>query len=514
MSTARKAGHAAGALFLRKCWTSIINIGVIAYLARTLPLEEIGVVGVCATILSLIQILAVSGISEYVIFFQGSEDARRDVTNSAFWLNLFAAVAVVIVSVILAPSIADQFDDHPSMGPALLVLLAGFFASTISSIPKALYRKEINYGPLVFMETIQETAVAIGKVFLAWQGFGVFSLVLPPAIISPIIAGMFLWKSPLRLKNSFDIHHWKAIFSYTRHIIGARILTRAANEGDNIIVAKVLGLQAAGVYALAYRMANILFLSLMPVVVDVSMPVFARISADRRRLFLRYATMLSLIMFVMFPVMLLLFVNANELAEIIYGKIKIGEYLSIEEFGMLVQVLMISVFGRCISSPTGGLFNATGKPHIGLCFVCVFTPLFLGTLYFTSGFGLMVAASTVAIFFTVGQAIQVWLASSKVFEMPLRKTVSRVLPYLIPSTVAAAIALVSRNFVRTENLFVHVILVSTIFSVCYGILFRLLASRELFRIVQTLQAIHPRLGSVAKKLSWPHSGALARLKKA
>lgn len=514
MSTARKAGHAAGALFLRKCWTSIVNLGVIAYLARTLTLAEFGIVGICATILSLIQILAVSGISEYVIFFQGSDDERRDVTNSAFWLNLFAALTVVLVSIGLSPFIASQLDDHPSVGPVIMIMLAGFFASMVASIPKALYRKEINYGPLVFLETIQQTAVSFGQVLLAWQGFGVFSLVLPTAIVSPVIAVLFLWKSPLCLKSRLGVHHWKAILSYTRHIVGARILTRFANEGDNLVVGKVLGLQAAGVYVLAYKMANILFLSLMPVVIDVSMPVFASISANRRRLFIRYSTMLSLIMFVMFPVMLLLFVNVKEVAEIIYSKGRIEEVLTIGEFALLVQILMISVLGRCISSPTGGLFNATGKPHLALGFVCVFTPLFIGTLYFTSGFGLMAAALTVAVFFTVGQLVQVGLASAKVFKMPMKKVVFRTWPYLLPASIAVAIALASREFLKTENLVAHIVAVSCVFILSYSILFRTLASREVFRIVQTFQAIHPRLGAFAKILSWPHSGALARLSKA
>ena len=485
-------------LFLRKCWTSIVNLLVIAYLARTLSLEAFGIVPVCTTILSVIQILAVSGISEYVIFYNGRKEDRDEVINAAFWLNLVASLGVVAVCIPLAPAIANHHED-PVMGPVILVMLGGFFSSMVASIPKALYRKEINYGPLVALETVQQTTVCIGQVVLAWQGFGVFSLVLPTAIVNPFIALIFLWKSPLKLRGGMGFRHWSRIFAYTRHIIVARLLTRLGNEGDNLIVANVLGLADAGRYNLAYRMANILFLSLTPVVVDVSMPVFARISEDRRRLFVHYVKMLSLIMFVMFPVLLIVYVNASEISMLIYEK----------DLGLLVQILMISVLGRCISSPTGGLFNATGKPQIALRFVSVFAPSFLGTLYFTSRFGLIEAAMTVAGFFTVGQIVQTWLASRFVFDMPLGRIMSRIWPYALPSALAGAITLAARMFVTTDDLILHTLIVSTIFGACYVVLFRWLAAKEVVRITRLFEAIHPKLGNAARILSWPRAGKLA-----
>ena len=265
------------------------------------------------------------------------------------------------------------------------------------------------------------------------------------------------------------------------------------------MIAKVLGPQALGLYSLAYRMANILFLSLMPVVVDVSMPVFARICGDKRRLFLAYVKMLSLISFVMFPVLLLLFVNAQELAPLIYG----DKNADFAQIGMLAQIMMISVLGRCISSPTGGLFNAVGKPQIPLWFTSVFTPLFLGTLYVTSGYGIHVAAWTVAVFFTAGQVVQTWLASRLIFNYPVSRVLFRVWPYALPAGVAAGIAMIARASIPFENAITHIVAVSTIFSLSYAVLFRLFSPKEVARIGELLQSIHPKLGQAARWMTWP-----------
>lgn len=498
MSIARKAGRAAGALFLRKCWTSLVSLGVIAYLASVLSKEEFGVVAFSSTILAVIQILAVSGISEYVVFFNGTENERAEVANAAFWLNLAASLGVVMVGAALAPAIARYFG-QPVIGPVILVMLGGFFASMIASIPKALYRKDINYAPLVALETVQQTVVSIGQVLLAWQGWGVFSLVVPPTVVGSMIAAVFLWRSPLALTRGSGVHLWPSILRYSKHIVGARLLTRFANEGDNLVIGAVLGLSALGRYHLAYRMANILFLSLMPVVIDVSMPVFANIANERRRLFVRYVRMLSLIMFVMFPLLLMLFVNAREISLVIYH----------EDLGLLVQVLMISVLGRCISSPTGGLFNATGKPYVSLWFVCIFTPLFLGTLYLTCSQGLLVAASTVAAFFTVGQVVQTWLASRFVFRMPLGRILTRIWPYALPAGTASGLALFARTLVTSESLILHIVTISTVFLASYAVLFRTLAGKEVGRIIRLFGSIHPNLGQIARLLSWPDTTRFA-----
>jgi len=260
MSVAKKAGYAAAALFLRKCWTSVLSLTVVAYLVSTLGTEAYGILAIASVILSLIQVLAVSGVSEFVIFSRGTSEDQAEAENAAFWFNAFGSLVVVVVGCLVAPLVAIFYDD-PRYTTILWIMLAGFFGSMIGSIPKALYRKKIDYGPLVAVETIQLTTVSLGQVVLAWQGFGIYSLVLPSAVVAPIVAWIFIKRSPLRLLNTFGVHRWPSIFSYTKHIIGSRVLTRLANEGDYLVLGAALEKSAVGLYSLAYRMSSILFLS-------------------------------------------------------------------------------------------------------------------------------------------------------------------------------------------------------------------------------------------------------------
>ena len=491
MSVARKAGFAVATLFLRKCWSSLLNLGVIAYLASTLEWESFGLVAMCATSLALIQIMAVSGISEFVIFYNEKKADYRDALNAAFWLNFFVSIVVILAALLALPVITMLVngEHEKDIAPLVLLLLVSIFCSIVASIPRALFRKAINYGPMVAIETVQLTLVSIGQVTCAWKGLGVYSLVLPSAVVGPFIAIFYLRSAPKFLTRGFGLNRWREIFRYTKHIIGARLLTRFANEGDNLIIGAVLGMGKLGAYHLAYKMANIVFLSLMPVVADISLPVLAKSSDQRRRLFVRYSKMISLIAFTIIPILMLVIVNAGDLSNLIYGK----------DLALLVQILTISVIGRCISSPTGGLFNATGRPHIPLGFVCIFTPLFLGLLWLTARYGLVAAAGTVAICFTIGQLIQTWLASRYVFDRPLKSILINVQPYLAPTIIAGAFAIIVGTLLDGQTKFerlARVILVSGLFLAAYWFLLVTFSTKALCRMEKLFYSIHPKLGNL------------------
>ena len=492
MSVARKAGWAAGLLFLRKCWFSVLSIFVFAYLASTLEREAFGVVGIASVILSIIQILGVSGVCEYVIMIKKEAADRRYLENAAFWFNATAALLVVVAGCCVAPFVANYYED-PQLIPVILIMLSSFLASMISSIPKALYRKEINYGPLVAVETIQQTVVVLGQLVLAWKGFGVFSLVLPGAVVGPVVTIIFLKISPLRIGRQLGYERWSAIFSFTKHIVGSRLMARIANEGDYLVIGAVLNTAAVGTYYLAYRMANILFLSLVPVVVDVSLPVFCDLSEKRKELYVRYTKMLSLIMFVMFPLMALLFVNAKPLSIFLYAS----------DVSFLVQILVLSVIVRCVSSPSGGLFTVIGRPEILLYFVLVFTPIYLGSLAITAKHGLEYACMTVALCFMIGQIIQLAMVARIVFSIGVTKILAQIFSFLIPTLISMAFGLASLKFVEYESLvweFIHGLIAVT---TSYYLSFRLISRVQIDRIIPLLKTINPKMAIIEPILTWP-----------
>ncbi len=382
MSLAQKAGKAGLLLFARKIWGGLVNIGVMAYLARTLNKEDFGLVAISGVLIGFIQVFALSGIGEYVVFYQGKKD-EKEVVNAAFWLNLILTIAVACIVLIAAPFWARSYDDARILN-LIWLLLIGFVFSSLSTMPNALFRKELNYAPMIKVQTIFGTLSQLSQVLFAWLGFGVYALALPNAIITPLLAITLFWVSGFRPDRNFGKKYWRQIFAYTKNVIGARVLGKFANEGDTLLIGKVLGMEALGVYDIAFKLANLINGQLVPIITNVSLPVFAKNQSDLivvREHFFKMIRLLSLLL----PLFLGLILFAPEIVRMLYGA-------KWEVAIMPLQILTGFSLVRSLGSPASGLYNALGKPYIGFYFTLAFTPVFLSVIYFTATWGGLIAA--------------------------------------------------------------------------------------------------------------------------
>ena len=85
MSIGEKVFSSAFLLLIRKIWSNVINLGVMAFLARILSKEDFGILAISSVFLGLINTAATSGISEYVVYYRGND--KNEKVNAAFWLR-------------------------------------------------------------------------------------------------------------------------------------------------------------------------------------------------------------------------------------------------------------------------------------------------------------------------------------------------------------------------------------------------------------------------------------------
>lgn len=367
MSLAKKAGQAGSLMLFRKVWGALVSFIVMAYLARTLNKEDFGIVAISGVLIAFIQVFAISGISEFVIFYKGEDEKK--LINSAFWLNFFASVIITIVVLIAAPFWANYYKDS-RITNIVYLLVFGFFMNMQAAIPTAIFRKNLDYKPLIFIQTVFGTASNLSQVAFAYLGFGVYSLALPNLIIMPFMSGILIWKSGFRPDYSLVTSRWREIFDYTKHVIGQRVLGKFVNEGDTFLVGKFYGMAQLGVYNIAFQFSNMFTGHFLPIITNVTMPVFAKNNHDIDTVRYHFRKMIGLISFITLPIIGAMMVGAEFLITTIYGDKWADAVLPF-------QLLSVYVFFRVISSPTSNLFNALGKPKIGFNFSIVFSPVFL-----------------------------------------------------------------------------------------------------------------------------------------
>jgi O-antigen/teichoic acid export membrane protein len=379
MSLGRKAFSGAALLFLRKVWANLINVLVIAYLARVLSKEDFGLLAISSVLISLINTVGTSGISEYIIYYD--EEDRNEVVNAAFWLNLLLTCIIVLSVILIAPYWSSFYQD-PKIYSLLLLLLVSFFFEMSSMIPKSLLRKELDYKTLVFYGGISQTSISVGKVICAYSGLGVYSLVVPQSFLSPVLMIAFYLKTRWRPDLDFGFKYYRPIMNYSKHLIGGRLLTKFVNEGDNLIVGKFIGLDGLGVYTLAFQLANLVTTNVIFLVNDIVLPVLSKVKRDLNRLRMVYLKMIQLLSLISFPLICVLALVAEPIVMIIYGS-KWSEAI------LPFQILSFFALGRSLSSPSSSLFSAVGKPKLGLLFTVIVAPIFLLSVWVGSHYGVI-----------------------------------------------------------------------------------------------------------------------------
>ena len=478
MTIARKAGEAGILMLFRKGWGALVTFGVMAYLARVLDKADFGLLAISGTLIAIIETVALSGIGEYVIFYHDKDEKK--VTNSAFWLNLLLTVAVCAAVLIAAPLWASFYKDE-RINRIIWLLLVGFFFNMLSSIPVALFRKTLDYRPLVLIQTIFGTISQLSQVAFALLGFGVYSLALPHAVIVPVMSVVLIYKSGFRPSLNMNREHWGRIFGYTKHVIGSRVLGKFVNEGDTLIVGKFLGMELLGVYNLAFRFAHLFFAHFLPIITNVTMPVFSQTRDNLTRLRGIFTRSLKLIAFVTIPVISFQILFAEPLINLIYGP-------KWNDAVIPFQILSLFVLFKSVGSPASGLYNATGKPQIGFYFSLIFAPVFLGSILFSSVFNSLVITTAIVASVRILGTMTHFFLSGRILKVQGFSLMAQALKSLIPAVMIA----VPVYLFRLATGYHFTIAESIIFITGYFLLYYVLLRADWREILLDLKNMLPK----------------------
>lgn len=486
MSVKKKIGKAAFLLIFRKGWSSALNLIVMMYLARELDPSSFGLLAISSVFVTLIFNLGVSGIGDYIVYYKG--DDWDDVCQSAFWLNLFLTIVVCGIVVLVAPFWSNFYSD-PRIVNIVYFLTIGFFAEMLTVIPVAIFRKSIKFEKLIFLQTIFGTLTGIGKVGFAFWGFGVYSLVLPIAIIQPILAVATIVASDFRPSMKINFFFWKSIVAYTKHIIGGRILTRIVNEGDNILVGKFLGLQELGYYTLAFQLSNIFTNTLLPIISTLSLPVFS--GTPETQLKANYLKMINLISSISIPLLLLMVILGEPIILLFYGHQWIAAILPL-------QILCLFTIFRSITSPTSAIFNAMGKPQIGFYYSLIFMPFFLFSIWVGSYWGLIGVCICVTMTRVIGGQVTLYI-SSKLLKFNVFEIYKLLLPYVASSILAGVLLMLLIGRIVLP-LWIELLLYGFLFGVVYFWVLRILFVRQLTSLTIMINGMSPALGRIMSRV--------------
>jgi O-antigen/teichoic acid export membrane protein len=371
-------------------WTSIsaiisaiVQLLQVAILARFLGKKDFGLMAMALFVIGISQIFIGMGISNSIIHKQ---NVNKYQLSTLFWLNIFIGFAIFGVLFALSPAIAD-FYNAPELTGVLRWIALTFIIIPFGQQFETLLRKELRFKELSIRDIIGKLAGLIVAYILANYKFGVYSLVysnLATAFISTILLvryGLGDYR-PMLIFSRRSLNG-KGFFSFGLFQMGEQIVNYFNSQFDTLLIGKLLGMEALGIYNIAKTLAFKPYQIINPIITKVAFPLFAKVQHDVQKLQETYLKVIKILTTINGPIYAIIIILAKPLVYIFFGE----NWLAAVPF---LQILSVSAFCNSIGNPVGALQLARGRADLGFYWnlgLFAFLPfsIWVGSLYGLTG---------------------------------------------------------------------------------------------------------------------------------
>lgn len=302
--------------FGRAISRGLIQVAVLAVLARILSIADFGLVSAALVIVAFAQVFSEMGMGPTVI--QRPDLEPRHI-STALTASLAAGFLIGIAIYFLAPAIQQFFRmDGLDRVVAVLAILFPIFGAGI--VPRSLLQRKLAFRKLAAIELgaymVGYAPVAIG---LALLGFGVWSLVFAQIAEIAIRIALFTKASAKELRFGFQLAAFRELIGDSVGYTVARLGNFAALQGDYLVVGRWLGQESLGIYGRAYQLLMMPGNLFGTAVDTVLFPAMSSVQSEPTRLRQAYLRSVGVIALITLPLTGLLVVLAPEVIGIVLG---------------------------------------------------------------------------------------------------------------------------------------------------------------------------------------------------
>ncbi|WP_306476400.1 lipopolysaccharide biosynthesis protein [Methyloversatilis sp.] len=328
----------------------VIQFVASVIIARLLSPTELGIYSVGAAVIMIAHTFRDFGTSAYVI--QESE-LTEDRLRTAFTLTIMVAWVIAAILYSASGPLAS-FYDEPGVGEVLRVMSANFALIPFGSITLALLRREMNFRSIMFINLASTFVHSGASILFAVLGLGFISLAWAAVLgtATTVIGALMV--------NRSWVMAWPSL-SERRHVLGfsvrssvSSIASEAGHASPDIILGRVLGMEATGMFGRAMGYVQLFERLLQDVLRSVMLPYLSDEIRSGSNLRATLNRALENIASVSWFLIGLTAVLAEPGIRILFGS-QWGEAAPI------AQVLAVSMAIRCISPSLASGLVANGQ---------------------------------------------------------------------------------------------------------------------------------------------------------
>ena len=199
-----------------------VNFVIIIMLMRALEPEAFGIVAMLGIFTSIASLFIDGGLSQALIQRQNVSHTDE---SSIFFLNLFMGLLVALVLCFSAPWIST-FYKTPILRDITYVMALGLFINAFGSVHISLLTKNLNFKVIAQVGIIVSLLSGLIALMAAYNGLGVWSLVLQTLSTSFLTVIMLWILYPWRPKWVFNFLSIRSFWRFSGYLILSGFLYR------------------------------------------------------------------------------------------------------------------------------------------------------------------------------------------------------------------------------------------------------------------------------------------------
>jgi teichuronic acid exporter len=283
---------------------------------RILTPDDYGLMAITQVFINFMAVFATVGLGDALV---QQENTPKPVAAAVFGVSiLLSAILTVLLSAAAYP-IARCYGD-PRLILLIQVASLGFLCNGLATLPRVYLTKSLRIRPMFIMELSSGLVGAVVVIVLAYDGWGVWSLMLGSLTGNIVrLLGFAVLTAEYYVWPSLDLKLVQPLYSYGAYRTLSVLAWIVFTSADTVILGRVLGSAELGLYAVALNFAVMPLNKIAPILNSVAFPAFAMVQhkPSEARFYAMKATRLMAIVSV--PVFFGISAVAPEIVDLVFG---------------------------------------------------------------------------------------------------------------------------------------------------------------------------------------------------
>ncbi len=434
-----------------------LNLASAMVMARLLLPVEYGLVAMVMPVTGFVGLFKDLGLSTATV---QKEQINHDQVSVLFWINVVASAILMVLCLGISPLVGRFYHDVRTTW--ITMALAGTFVlSGLAAQHSALLRRQMRFGVIARIDVFTAVTSALTGILTAWLSWGYWSLVAM-TIMSNLANCAAVWVTspwrPGRLRKGSGV---REMIRFGGCLTISNICGFISNNIDKLIIGKVLGAAALGIYNRAFQLLLMPLDQMFSPVSSVLLTALSRAAGDSERYRKAMRIIGDLLLMLVTPLAAILLALAEETVSVFLGPTWMETVPIFRALAMVAAVLPMSYLG-------GIILQSSGRADVMMKWAPVTMGISVFSILAGMPWGLIGIASAWAIGAVAVRTPLFYLILSRTTAVTFRDLMYPVLFYAIPFAAIVLAGIRLRVVVHFTSPFLTLLVDGAALATGYG----------------------------------------------